>query len=168
MLFEVGKKGMVREVLQAGGVISHGIGLAWDELGDMAVAVLALVVTREDALVSGRARRGGGPFGNARDGRGVVTHREDSGVARIVEVSDDAELGEDPRMFQVAVRDGSRGVVDAHQALLDFSGEGHAPQVGLAARVKVDSAHSRFCCVGGSKEGRLLRDNFCQVSGSLA
>ena len=84
-----------------------------------------------------------------------------------MEVSDDAELGEDPRVFQVAVRDGSRGVVDAHQALLDFSGEGHAPQVGLAARVKVDSAHSRFCCVGGSKEGGLLRDNFCQVRGAL-
>ena len=65
VLFKVGTKGIVREVLQAGGVISHGVGLAWDELGDMAVAVLALVVTREDALVSGRARRGGGPFGNA-------------------------------------------------------------------------------------------------------
>ena len=65
VLFEVGKKGVVREVLQARGVISHGIGLSWDKLGDMAVAVLALVVTREDALVSGRARRGGGPFGNA-------------------------------------------------------------------------------------------------------
>ena len=74
VLFEVGKKGIVREVLQAGGVISHGVGFSWDELGDVAVAVLALVVTREDALVSGRASRGGGPLCHARDGRGVVAH----------------------------------------------------------------------------------------------
>ena len=42
MLFEVGKKGSVREVLKARGVVSHDVGTSWDEEVGLAVAVLPL------------------------------------------------------------------------------------------------------------------------------
>ena len=44
VLLEVGKKGMVRQVLQARGVVGHDVGLPWDVLGDVAVTVVPLVI----------------------------------------------------------------------------------------------------------------------------
>ena len=44
-LFKVSKKGSVRQVEQAGGVISHYVRLSWDEEADSAVAMQSLVFT---------------------------------------------------------------------------------------------------------------------------
>ena len=83
-LLEVGKKGLVRQVLQARSVVGHDVGLSWDILSDVAVAVAALMVTRVYALVSGRTYGGGCAFVHSRDGRCVVTEREDGGVPGFV------------------------------------------------------------------------------------
>ena len=45
MLFEVSEEGRVREVLKAGGIVSHDVGTSWDEEVGLAVAVLPLVGT---------------------------------------------------------------------------------------------------------------------------
>ena len=43
VLLEVGEKGGVRQCLQTRGIISHDIGVAWDEADKVAVAVFTLV-----------------------------------------------------------------------------------------------------------------------------
>ena len=81
VLFEVGQEGRICEVLQARGVVCHHIGFSWDILSHVAVAVLALVVTGKDALVSGCPRRGHRSTLYARDSRCVVSTGQDRGVA---------------------------------------------------------------------------------------
>jgi hypothetical protein len=49
VLFEVREEGGVREVLQAGRVVRHDIGVPCKVLGSVAVAVKALVVTGDAA-----------------------------------------------------------------------------------------------------------------------
>ena len=72
MLLEVCKKGGVRKVLQARGIVGHDVRLSWDELPHMAVPVLPLVLTGEDALVSGGTFGRDSSFADSRDGRSVV------------------------------------------------------------------------------------------------
>jgi hypothetical protein len=48
-LLEVGEEQVVREVLEARGVIGHDVELSWEEVCEVAVAVEALVVTLEAA-----------------------------------------------------------------------------------------------------------------------
>ena len=73
MLFEVGKKGSVREVLEARGIVRHDIGTPWDEEVCLAVAVFSLVST---SVVAEKGRR---PVGGDRSlqhsgqGGGVVS-----------------------------------------------------------------------------------------------
>ena len=45
MLFKVGEKGSIRQVLEMGSVVCHSVGVPWEESGKVVVAVLTLVVT---------------------------------------------------------------------------------------------------------------------------
>ena len=113
-LLEMGKKGLVRQVLQAGSIIGHNVGLSWDVLSDMTVAVAALMVTRVHALVSGRANGGGCAFVHSGDCQGVVTECEDGGAPGFVLLANEGQLAKDACLFQIAVGDGSFGVVRAN------------------------------------------------------
>ena len=43
VLFEVGKKGIIGEMLETRGIVTHDVGLSWEILADVAVTVLTLV-----------------------------------------------------------------------------------------------------------------------------
>ena len=93
MLFEVGEKGSVREVLKAGGVVSHDVGTSWDKEVGLAVAVLPLVGTGIVAEV-GRGPVGGDrSFQHPGQGGGVVATIGDGGVVHVMEVSHEGGLG---------------------------------------------------------------------------
>ena len=68
MLFKVGKEGSVREVLKAGGIVSHDVGMPWDEEVRLAVAVFPLVGT---SVVAEIGRR---PVGGDRLWENKVSH----------------------------------------------------------------------------------------------
>ena len=74
------------------GIIGHYIVVSWEELGVMAVSVLALVFTSIDTLVGRRAFRGDGALGDSRDSRGVVAHGADGGISHWVSMRNDADL----------------------------------------------------------------------------
>ena len=66
------EEGGVSEMLEAGGIISHGIGRSWDVGGHMAIAVLALVGTGVGAEMGCRAFRGDCTLPDAGDSGSVV------------------------------------------------------------------------------------------------
>ena len=57
-LFKVGKEGVVGEVLQAGGIVSHDIVSSWEKVCTVTVAMLALMGAGVVAEVSGCADTG--------------------------------------------------------------------------------------------------------------
>ncbi len=80
MLFKVGKKVSVRQMLHAGGVVTHDVNRSWEVEGDVAVAMGTLMGAGDVAQEGGRTVVGQGSFGDARDGRGVVAAVSDGGV----------------------------------------------------------------------------------------
>ena len=85
---EVRKEGRISEVLQAGGVVGHDIGLSWETLGYMAVAVLPLVLSSEDALLRRWACGADGLLAHTGVRRGVVHECSDGGVLYRVSVGE--------------------------------------------------------------------------------
>ena len=55
VLVEVGEKGSVRQVLQAGGIVGHDVGVSWEVGRFVAVAMEALVQACVVAQVGRRA-----------------------------------------------------------------------------------------------------------------
>ena len=89
---EVRKEGRISEVLQAGGVVGHDIGLSWETLGHMAVAVLPLVLSSEDALLCSRAGGTDCLLAHSGGGRGVVYECDNGGALHRVPVGDEGDL----------------------------------------------------------------------------
>ena len=71
-------------------------------------------------------------------------------------------------MLEVTVGDLAMGIFLGDEVSLDVLGEQKAPDVGLSLVVSVDTTHSSFGGIGGSKECWCLRDYLGDVSGSLA
>ena len=71
-------------------------------------------------------------------------------------------------MLKVTVGDLTIWVVLGDEVSLDVVWERKLPDVGLFVVVQVDTTHSNFGGVGGSKKCWCLRDYLGEVSGSLA
>ena len=71
-------------------------------------------------------------------------------------------------MFQVTVGDGPGEVVSRDESGLDVCREREPPHDVSTAGGEVDSSHAHLGGIGSSQEGRLLRDDFGQVSRSVA
>lgn len=99
MLFEVGEKGVRGEMLEARGVIGHGVLRSWDVGHLLAVAMVSLVMTCEVTEVRCGSVAGDRPLGETGDGRGVVGARPDGGVGGLVVSGQDVQLGEDSRLL---------------------------------------------------------------------
>ena len=84
VLFEVGKKGIISEMLKARGIVAHDVSLSWEILADVAVAVLTLVKASKAAELESRARRRDRPLGRAGYRWRVITHVLHRGVDHIV------------------------------------------------------------------------------------
>jgi hypothetical protein len=158
-LFKVGKEFDVSEMLQAGGVVSHSVSISWEEKGEVAVAVLSLVSAAVVAQLGCDPIRGHRSFVHSRDGGGVVTASANGAVGSVGTLGDEADLGELAGLFQVTIGDGSMGVVEGDQVLLDVLGERLSPHVGSTMVVVEDATHTSFRSVGGSQEGRVLWHN---------
>jgi hypothetical protein len=156
-LFKVGKEFAVSEMLQAGGIVSHSISISWEEEGEVAVAVLLLVLTLVVAQLGSDPIGGDHSFVRSRDGGGVVAASANGAIGNIGSLRDEADLCELACLFQVTIRDGSLGVVEGNQILLDVLGEGLSPHVGSALVIIKDPTHTSFCSVSGAQEGRVLR-----------
>ena len=108
----MGKEGIVREVLEARGVVSHHVGWSWDVEGLVAVAVSALMETGEVAEVGGCPIGGDSAFVGPCYRGGVVARSVDGAVADVVLVCHEGDLSLDAGLLEVAVGDVSFGVVE--------------------------------------------------------
>ena len=168
VLFEVGKKGSVREMLEARGVVAHDVVRSWQVEGDVAVAVGSLVRAGDVAQEGGRSVARQGAFGDPGDSRGVIASVGDGGIGDVVGERHQRGLGHESTVFEVAVGNGSREVCRGHQSLLHREGEGVAPQVSIVFGVEVDPAHAHFGSVSGPQQRRLLGDDLSQVGRAVA
>ena len=87
-------------MLESRSIISHHVVWSWDVLGHGAVAVETLVGTLEVAKSRAWSLCHGGAFVlKAADGWSVVCSNAERGIANVVVVGHDGELGEDTSMF---------------------------------------------------------------------
>ena len=82
----------ISEVLEAGGIIRHDVGLSWEETGEVAAPMNPLVVAGVAAKVGGGARSRDSAFVHSRDGRGVVGEVLKGGVASVMIGAHDVHL----------------------------------------------------------------------------
>lgn len=82
--------------------------------------------------------------------------------------SHETHLGEQSRVFQVAVGGAARRVVCRDQVLLHVVGERVSPDVPLLGRVEVHTTHAGPCGVRGAQEGRRLWNYLGEVCGPVA
>ena len=104
----------VSKVVQAGGVVSHGVSHPGNEEGLVAVPMLTLMHAGEVAEMSGRAVGGDSAFVHTRERRGVVSSIEDSGVAHVMMLGHDVKLGQLACLLEVTVGDLSSRVREGH------------------------------------------------------
>lgn len=168
VLFKVGEERRVSQVLETGSVVCHPIGISGDEAGHMAVAVLALVRACIVAEVGRRPVAGDGATADPGHRWGVIRQVGQGGIPHRMSGCHEGHLGQQASVLQVAIGDGSSGVVFGHQVVLDLLGEGVPPKERLACVVEVHAAHSGLGSVRRTEQGRLLRNYLGKVSGSLA
>jgi hypothetical protein len=84
VLFEVGEKRMVGEVLESRGIVCHDVVRSWEVGGEVAVAVEALVGARVVAQEGCWPVTGHCPLADSRNCRGVVASIGESGVSDVV------------------------------------------------------------------------------------
>ena len=150
VLVKVGKEGVVSEVLQARGVVSHAVRFPGNEETGLAVAMSPLVHAGEIAQMGRWPVCGDRSLVHARDGGRVVRAADEGCVPDVMVPGHDVILGQLSRVFQVAVGDGSSGFFPGDEAGLDVSGVGLTPHVALLVGVKVHSAHAGLGRVRGS------------------
>lgn len=155
-------------MLETGGVVGHDVLRSREVLSLVAVAVEPLVVTSDLAQVGRRARRGHGLFAGSGDRRGVVAEVVQGRVTDVVAVRHDVELREKRGLLQVAVGDVAVRVVGGDEGPLDFGRESQAPVVTGAGVVKVDSAHTGACRIGGAEQEWQFGHQFGEVGGASA
>ena len=86
------EKGGVREVLQARGIVRHDILFPWEEMGEVAVAVHPLMITRETTEGCYCSVTGYRSFPDVRHGWSVVTEVLDGGVSERSQGTHDIDL----------------------------------------------------------------------------
>ena len=138
MLVEVRQKGIVSEMEQARSVISHNVGVPWDEESAGAVAMKPLVGAGFSAEERGGSRLGDCAFVVSAKRRRVVRPILDGAVREVEGGRHDAELGLTGSLFEVAVRDSPRGVCHGHEVASDVGWELESPNVGLEVLVVED------------------------------
>ena len=90
---EVEEKHVVREVLEARRVVRHVVGVSWEEMREVAVAVEALVVAGVAAEAGGGSGARDRPSAHSGDGRGVVREVFQGGVPHVMVGAHDVDLG---------------------------------------------------------------------------
>jgi hypothetical protein len=161
-------KGERGEGLQAGRVVSGHVFDSWDVGSGVVVPVEALVVALDVAEESCCTEGGDCTFVDTRDSGGVVAEGFDGGVFEAAALGHDIGLGQNGRVFQVAVGDAAMGVGRGDQIGLDVSREGVSPVVALAGVVEEDATHASPSCIGGANEGGRLGDELGDVGGARA
>ena len=125
--------------------------------------MVALVPAGLAAEVGCGAFQGDCPFVESGDCGGVVAEGVDGGERARVVCRDQVELGQDRRLFEVAVGDRASRIGGGDDSVLHRCWERVAPDVALTGGIEVDPAHADFCRVGGSQEGRKLWDQLREV-----
>ena len=131
MLFEMRQEIGIGEMEQAGGVICHGVGFAWDEESAGAVAVESLVRTGFSAQQGGRPRLGDGSFVVAAEGRSIVGPALDGAAGQVEDAAHDTQLSLTRGLLEVAVGDRSVGVIDRDQVAPDVQRKLETPDIGV-------------------------------------
>jgi hypothetical protein len=129
----------------------------------VAVAVLALMGTGVVAKVCSRPVASDSALGDARHSWGVVGAVGQGGIGNVMVMTDDGDLGEQSRLFEVAVGDSSGRICLRHELGLDVVREWKSPDVPLPRGIEVDSSHADFGRVSCPNEGRSLGNHFCKV-----
>ena len=132
------------------------------------VAVLALVVAGDLAVVGGGADGRDGPFVGTGHRRGVVAVGFQGRIAHVMAVGHDIQVAQEGGLLQIAVGDVAGGVGGGDQGSLDVGREGVPPVITLAGVVEIHAAHAGPGCVSGAQQGGLLGDQFGQVGGARA
>ena len=91
--------------MEARGIVRHDVGLARDVEGGVVVAVEPLVLAGPVAEIGGGAVSGDGPFAHSGHSRGVVGAVGDRGVADVMGISHEIDLGQEASVLEVAVGD---------------------------------------------------------------
>ena len=138
VLVEVRQKGIVSEMEQARSVISHNVGVPWDEESAGAVAVKPLVGAGFGAEERGDSRLGDRSFVVAAKRRRVVRPIFDGAVREVEGGCHDAELGLAGSLFEVAIGDSPRRVCHGHEVAADVRWEFESPNAGLEVLVAED------------------------------
>ena len=166
-LFKVVEESTVSEMLQTGGVISHGIRRSRDVGGDVTVAMFSLMGAGVGTQVGGSPIRGHSTFPDSGHSRSVVGEVVGGGVDNWEVLGLDGHLTKESTVLQVAVGDGPGRVVGGDNVGLDVRRKRQSPQVGLESVVKEDTAHPSLGSISRSEVGRSLGDDLCKVSGSV-
>ena len=138
VLVEVRQKGIVSEMEQARSVISHNVGVPWDEESAGAVAVKPLVGAGFGTEERGDSRLGDRSFVVAAKRWRVVRPIFDGAVREVEGGRHDAELGLAGSLFEGAVCDSPRRVCHGHEVASDVRWELESPNVGLEVLVVED------------------------------
>jgi hypothetical protein len=104
----------------------------------VAVSVLTLMGAGVVAKVCIGPVAGNSALGDARHTRGVVGPVGQDGISDVMVMTDDGHLGQQSRLFEVAVGDSSRGVCLRHELGLDVFREWKPPDVPLSRGIEVD------------------------------
>jgi hypothetical protein len=155
-------------VLQARGIVGHAVGVAWEVLGPVTVAVELLVIARKPAQARRRARRGDRALPHPGDRRGVNREVLEGRVADVMSMRHEVDLHQKSRVFQVAVHDVPRRVVVENQPALHGVGEGFSPDKGIAPAVKVHSAHTVLSSICGPQQRGGLGHDLRETRGPAA
>jgi hypothetical protein len=130
----------------------------------VAIAVLALMGAGVVAKMRSQPVTSDSALGDARHRWGVVGAVGQGGVGDVMMVTNDGDLGEQSRLFEVAIgADLSGRVRLRHELGLDVVWEWKWPDVPLSRGIEVDPSHAGFGRVSGSNEGRSLGYHFCEV-----
>ena len=143
MLGEMGKERGVSEMLEARGVVGHGIPATLEVLGGGAILVLPLVAASEAAKVGRGAVGGDRSSAQASHGRGVVREVMEGRVLDIRDHSDEVELSDQRSLFEVTIGDASGRVFSRDELGAAERVERGAPDARLVVFVEENSAHAR-------------------------
>lgn len=168
MLFKVRQELGISEMLQSRRVVSHDILLSWEEMGEVAVAVEALVIAGKPTQCSCHSVARDSALADPRDSRGVVGEVFDRGVLEWEEFAHDVYLSEEGGMLQVAVGHYAVRVVRGSESSLDFGWKWGPPDVRFAVGSVEDTTHPRFRGVRGTQQGGVLRHDFSKSRGAMA
>ena len=159
VLFIVGKKGSIGELLETRGVVGHDIVRTGEVPREVAVPMLPLVEGLHKAELGSWAVVRDSPFVNARLGGCVVREVADGRIGKLMGGGHEACLGDEATVFEVAVGDRAARIVSTDHLSADVLREGATPDEGLASGVEVQTSHANLGGVRRAQERRFLGNN---------